>query len=146
MVMLPGFTATNSLGPAAGIYYGGASLAIGEDGVVNPEFLGVIKEAFESAYEGVEGGLSAMMTAISHLVQQAGTNFVCTQWAVEAFRCSGGNPPLTSAEMLANCMGANPDNTLPCLGIVASMYPAVVQFCANGGGDPVIQAGLACRP
>jgi hypothetical protein len=145
MAMMPGFTATNSLKPAAGIYYGGASLAIGEEDVVNPEFLGVIKEAFESAVEGVEGGLSAAMKAIGNLVHQAGTNFVCNQWAVEAFRCSGGNPPLTSAEMLANCIGFNPDNTLPCAAIVGAMYPAVQQFCANGGGDPVAQAALACN-
>ena len=65
---LPGFTAENSLTASMGNYFGGQSLSIAPDDLVQPEFLGVIKELFEKAGSALSQAVQSAASAIGNMI------------------------------------------------------------------------------
>ncbi len=140
---LPGFTATNSLAPQAAIYHGGASFSLDGTGLVEPQFLGPIGEAFESAWESIKQAVSgAVMTlaqAASNVISSlqksggpGGSPFVCGQWVSAVISCTNGRPTYNEAQMMARCLSTNLGQTAACVAASAAIYPLVRQACAEG--------------
>jgi hypothetical protein len=136
---MPGFTADSSLAPTAGKYYGGRSLSMESDDMVSPEFLGFIKEAFESVgsalSSAVVAGANALSNAISNMQSHGGPGgrpFVCGQWATTVVACKGKSPAYSQAEMLSRCAAINPAQMAICAVASAGLYPLVQQACAQG--------------
>ncbi|HVG34089.1 MAG TPA: hypothetical protein VM911_13455 [Pyrinomonadaceae bacterium] len=148
---MPGFTATNSLAQTEGNYYGGRSLSIEGDDMVDPQFLGFIKEAFESIgsalSSAVMAGADALSNALSNLRDKGGPGgrpFVCGQWVTTVLACSGKSPAYSQAEMLARCISTNPAQMAVCAVASAGLYPLVQQACAQGS-DTGQLLGRVCK-
>lgn len=141
---MPGFTASNSLGPSAYSYNGATSLRDSAPDAVVPEFLDIIKEAFESITSGFSNALQAAANALKDAINKlnSGGNgqppFVCGQWATRFLACNGNSTRYSQGEMMAACIASNPAQTAICVGITASMYSILQQGCQqnpNGIGQ-----------
>jgi hypothetical protein len=156
---LPGFSATNSLGPAAHAYYGAASLSAAQGDEVNPEFLGVIKEMFESASEtvseavemvseAVSGALKSGFSSLSNLIKNLkdhgdqGQPFACGLWVTRMMSCTGTSPTFSEIEVLGACMSANPQYNAACMTISAALYPLLTEACQK---NPSALSGVASQ-
>jgi hypothetical protein len=148
---LPGFTASNCLAPTVSKYYGGRSLSIEPDDLVKPQFLGVVREAFQKATPGFITAGSSLGKLLSSMRGHGGpgnTPWVCGQWATSMITCNGNSPAYSQSQMMANCITNNAtDPTLwpLCTTASAGMYPLVQQFCAQGGGDNTQLLGQICQ-
>jgi hypothetical protein len=140
---MPGFTASNSLGPSSFVYNGGVSLAPDQGDVVGPEFLDFIKEAIEKIADGISSGLQSAVNALQNAINNLNSGggkppFVCGQWAARFLACSGNSPTFGEAQMLSACISSNPANSIACATITASMYGVLQQGCRenpNGIGQ-----------
>jgi hypothetical protein len=141
---MPGFTASNSLGPSAYAYNGALSLRDSAPDAVVPEFLDFIKEAFESITGGFSDALQAAANALKNAIDKINSGgggqppFVCGQWATRFLACNGNSTRYSQGEMMAACIGSNPAQSIICAGITASMYSVLQQGCQqnpNGIGQ-----------
>lgn len=138
---MPGFTATNSLSPTAGAYYGGASLSIESDGMVEPEFLDFIRDAIGSIGDALSSAARAAMDGLKNVISdmQSGQGqraFACGSWIGMFARCNGRSPNASYADMLTKCIESNrtsPDGAIKCSVVVSSFYPLMQKVCSEGG-------------
>ncbi|MEO7170812.1 MAG: hypothetical protein V4610_05770 [Pseudomonadota bacterium] len=138
---MPGFTATNSLTPTTGAYYGGASLLIDSDGMVEPQFLDFIREAIESIGDALSSAARAAISGLSDAISnmqngQGQRGFACSSWIGMFARCNGRSPNASYAEMLTKCIESNrtsPDGAIKCSTVVSAFYPLMQKVCSEGG-------------
>jgi hypothetical protein len=148
---MPGFTAEQSLQPSIASYHGGGSYALHDDQRVEPEILGVIKEAFESAFHGFSSGIVDAAKALNSIIVSAqnggggnGQPLVCGQWATRMIACNGNSPAYSEAEILGACAGVNPFQMAACAAVSVGMYPLVQKACAENPGQVGDLVGQVC--
>jgi hypothetical protein len=149
---LPGFTAENSLTESTWNYYGARSLGAASEDAVDPEFLGVIKEFFQSAGSALSTAIvsaaSGLGDAISKLAASGGGGgrpFVCNQWATAVLACSGGQPAYSEAELMSRCVSMNPSYMAVCAAASAGLYPLMQQACSQNPGQIGTLVGQICK-
>jgi hypothetical protein len=150
-VSMPGFTSEQSLHPSLAPYHGGGSYALHDDELVAPEFLGVIKEAFESAVHAFSSAVLEAATALNSIVVSAqnggggnGQPLVCGQWATRMLACNGSSPAYNEAEIMGACAAVNPFQMAACAALSAGMYPLVQQACSQNPGGMGQLVGQIC--
>ncbi len=150
---MPGFTAEHSLRPLLSPYHGGNSYALHDDRRVEPEFLGVIKEAFESVGHEFSSAVVAAAGALSSIVSNPssagggsdGQPLVCGQWATRMLACSGNSPAYSEAEIMGACAAVNPFQMAACAALSAGMYSLVQQACSQNPGGMGQLVGQVCN-
>ena len=138
---MPGFTATNSLTPTSGAYYGGPSLLIESDGMVEPQLLDFIREAFESVSDALSSAARAAVSGLGDMIgkMQGGggsRGFACGSWVGMFMRCNGRSPNASYSDMLAKCIESNktsPDGAFKCATVASAFYPMMQKVCSEGG-------------
>jgi hypothetical protein len=148
---MPGFTADHSLQPSLSPYHGGASYALHDDVLVEPEFLGVIKEAFESAGHAFSSALMSAASSLGDLVKKTqstggpdGEPFACGQWVTRLVACSGNSPTYSEGEMMAACAASNPFQMASCTAVTAGLYSTLQQGCSENPGGIGQLLGQIC--
>ena len=151
---MPGFTAANSLAPSSASYYGGRSLSFEAEEMVQPEFMGVIREAFQSVGRSISPGLSSLGSSLGNLINNSNNNngpnqppFICSQWITTVVACNNGSPAFSQNDMWTRCLMSNstdPVNAALCTGVSAALYPLVQKYCSEGDTDPGDLIGQIC--
>jgi hypothetical protein len=154
---LPGFTAESSLTEASWNYYGARSLAPDAENMVEPQFLGVIKEFFTETVPGsVEGLVNSVVNGANELgkliqgMQRGGGPFgggrpiACRSLVAPLLACRNGRPAYSSAEMQSRCLGADTANSVLCFGVALGLYPLLEKACADNPNDVGGLIGRIC--
>jgi hypothetical protein len=150
---LPGFGAENSVRQASWSYFGARTLGPVVDDVVSPQFLGVIREAFQSAGRGLSLGTASLAASLGGMISNAGKGggpdnskpFACRTWAGGVLACRNGQPLYSQAEMMSRCVSSNPTWSPLCISATAGLYPLVKRACSEDSNSTGNLLGAVCQ-
>src|SRR4051794_11301675 len=146
-MVMPGFSAADSLQPSVANYTNGAVWNGGDPGAVSPEILDfvveaamsigtLVKGAVEVAASSVSCAFGALNSLISSHEGSHGDPFICSTFVGEMLECREGAPAMAAADITTRCVtrvGEDYEYGVACGALGAAVYALALEYCKNPG-------------
>jgi hypothetical protein len=105
--------------------------------MIEPQFLGVVREIFQKAAKGlsdpIKDAASAIGKGLSGLRPHGPGDppFYCGSWAQPMLACNGRGPAYSALQITQKCIGANPATSIFCASYANAMHGLVTKACAD---------------